>query len=75
MREIRSDDEALEVGFRGSPTVLVDGVDLVADADEAPIGLSCRIYRRRDGSISPTPDPDDLRAALAAASERAGVRS
>jgi hypothetical protein len=73
MWEIRSDDEALEVGFRGSPTVLVDGADLVADADKAPIGLSCRVYRRRDGRISPTPDPDDLRAALTAASERAEV--
>jgi hypothetical protein len=29
--------------------------------------LACRIYHRRDGRISPVPDPDDLRAALAAA--------
>jgi hypothetical protein len=29
------------------------------------VGLACRIYRRRDGRISPTPDPADVRDALA----------
>jgi hypothetical protein len=67
LREIRTDDEALETSFRGSPTILIDGADLVADAAAAPIGLSCRVYRRRDGRISPTPDPADLSEALAAA--------
>ena len=38
--------------------------------DEQPAGLDCRVYRRRDGRVSPTPDPLDLRAALAAARER-----
>jgi hypothetical protein len=66
MREIRTDEEAAATGFIGSPTILVDGVDVVADHGEAETGLTCRVYRRRDGRISPTPDPDDLRAALAA---------
>ena len=30
-------------------------------------GLSCRMYKRRDGRVSPLPDVDDLRAALSAA--------
>jgi len=66
-REIRTDAEAAEVGFRGSPTILIDGadVDSGAEADLAqPNPLPCRVYRRRDGRISPTPDPDDLREAL-----------
>jgi hypothetical protein len=70
MREIRTDEEAAAAGFIGSPTILVDGIDVVVDhgPDEAgATGLSCRVYRRRDGRVSPTPDPDDLRAALAAA--------
>jgi hypothetical protein len=70
MREIRTDEEAAATGFVGSPTILVDGIDVVVDhgPDEARFtGLTCRVYRRRDGRISPTPDPDDLRAALAAA--------
>jgi hypothetical protein len=67
LREIRTDEQAAETGFRGSPTIRLDGADLVPDAGEAQIGLSCRVYRRRDGRISPTPDPADLREALAAA--------
>jgi len=63
-REIRSDAEAREAGFVGSPTIRIDGVDPVPLAADEPVGLSCRVYRRRDGRIAPTPDPDDLREAL-----------
>jgi hypothetical protein len=73
MREIRTDEDAEEAGFVGSPTILIDGIDLVPAAGEEPIGLSCRVYRRRDGRISPLPDPDDLREALAQAAARAEV--
>jgi hypothetical protein len=73
MREIASDDDARETGFVGSPTILIDGQDLVPAAEEEPIGLSCRVYRRRDGRVSPLPDPDDLREALAHAAQRAEV--
>jgi len=72
-REVRTDAEADELGFLGSPTILIDGVDLVPAAADEPIGLSCRVYRRRDGRISPLPDPDDLREALVRAAERAEV--
>ena len=64
MREIATDDDARDAGFVGSPTILIDGADLVPAADDEHIGLSCRVYRRRDGRISPIPDPDDLREAL-----------
>jgi glutaredoxin len=70
-REIETDDDARAAGFVGSPTILIDGKDLVPAADDEQIGLSCRVYRRRDGRISPIPDPDDLREAL----QRAEVKS
>ncbi|HET6867626.1 MAG TPA: hypothetical protein VFH80_17035, partial [Solirubrobacteraceae bacterium] len=47
-REIETDDDARDAGFVGSPTILIDGVDLVPAAAEETIGLSCRVYRRRD---------------------------
>ena len=72
-REIKDDEDAAEAGFVGSPTILIDGVDLVPAAADEQIGLSCRVYRRRDGRISPIPDPDDLREALREAAERAEV--
>ena len=64
IREITTDQQAHAEDFMGSPTVLIDG----------PVGLSCRVYRRRDGGISPTPDPDDLHEALRRAAEREEVR-
>ena len=73
MREIRTDEDARDAGFYGSPTILIDGEDLVPAAADEQIGLSCRVYRRRDGRISPLPDPDDLREALRQAAERAEV--
>jgi hypothetical protein len=63
MHEIRSDEDAREAGFIGSPTVLVDGADVVPEPRE-PAGLTCRVYRRRSGGISPTPDPENVRTAL-----------
>jgi predicted Zn-dependent protease len=71
MREIENSVEAEETGFRGSPTILINGVDVAGAADDVQIGLGCRVYRRRDGRITPTPDPDDLREALRRAAERA----
>ena len=68
MREIRTDAEAEAAAFTGSPTILIDGVELMAalgkGGDAEPAGLNCRVYVRRDGRVSPTPDPDDLREAL-----------
>jgi hypothetical protein len=64
-REVRTDEEAVEPRFRGSPTILIDGIDVAGQQpEEGADGLSCRVYRRRDGRISPVPDPDDVREAL-----------
>ena len=70
-REVKTDQDAAAAGFRGSPTILIEGVDVAGAQSDEPTGLTCRIYRRRDGRISPTPDPDDLREAL----RRAAVRT
>ena len=73
-RPVESEGEARALGFVGSPTVLVDGVDAV-DPGDRPAALPCRLYRRRDGSASPLPDTEDLREALARATRVQGERS
>jgi hypothetical protein len=55
-------EEAERVGFRGSPSILVDGVDPFADPD-APVGLSCRVYMTPEGP-SGSPTLEQLRKAL-----------
>ena len=64
LREVASEEQAREGEFRGSPTILIDGQDPFAGDGQEEVGLSCRVYRRRDGRVSPTPDPEDLRDAL-----------
>jgi hypothetical protein len=66
VREVLTDEQAAGEEFVGSPTIRIDGIDVQPPVDE-PTGLTCRVYRRRDGRISPTPDPADLREALQAA--------
>jgi hypothetical protein len=64
LTEIATAQQATERGFVGSPTLRIGGVDPVPPPAGEPTGLTCRIYRRRDGRYSPVPDPADLREAL-----------
>jgi hypothetical protein len=71
-RIVTRPDEARQAGFRGSPTVLVDGVDAFASADE-PFSFSCRTYGVANGA----PSIDQLRAAVCGCARvggRAGSR-
>jgi hypothetical protein len=63
VREIRTGSDAEREGFVGSPTIRVNGRDIEPPGNE-PVGLSCRVYRLRDGRISPLPDRADLRETL-----------
>ncbi len=55
-------DQAEALGFRGSPTILVDGTDPFAEPD-VPAGLTCRIYRTAMG-LQRVPTVEQLQAAL-----------
>ncbi len=66
LREVDTDEAAASEGFVGSPTIRVNGRDVQAP-DHEPTGLSCRVYRLRDGRISPLPDRADIRDGLRAA--------
>jgi glutaredoxin len=55
-------EEAERLGFHGSPSILVDGIDVFA-APDAVGGLSCRVYRTPEG-LAGAPTTEQLRAAL-----------
>ncbi|GAA1784458.1 thioredoxin family protein [Agromyces lapidis] len=55
-------EQAERIGFRGSPSILVDGVDPFADPN-APVGLACRIYATPAGPAG-APTTAQLREVL-----------
>jgi hypothetical protein len=62
-----TDEQAREREFIGSPTIRIDGRDVQPPGPDEAAGLACRVYRHRDGRISPLPDPADVADALRAA--------
>lgn len=64
---IDSHEKAILRGFRGSPTVLVDGVDPFPRGD-APFGLACRVYRTEAGPAG-SPSMSQLRKAISSGLE------
>ncbi len=60
--KVETAEEAERTGFRGSPTMLVDGADPFANGDE-PTGLACRVYPTPDGPQG-SPTLEQLRAAI-----------
>ena len=64
VREVKSQAEAEELRFPGSPTIRIDGRDVDPDGASARPALMCRIYRKPDGGVSPVPTREQLEAAL-----------
>ena len=62
--EVETEEEARRLRFVGSPTIRVDGEDIVPPED-ASYALACRAYRLEDGRASPLPSKAMIRAALA----------
>jgi hypothetical protein len=66
VREVTTESAAEREEFVGSPTIRVDGRDVQPPSGD-PAGLTCRIYRLRDGRVSPLPDREDVGEALRSA--------
>jgi hypothetical protein len=60
---VASQDDAEFLGFQGSPTVRIDGDDVVPQP-ELPVALTCRIYRGEDGRALGSPPIEAIRAAV-----------
>ena len=61
-RQVHSGEEAVRLGMRGSPTILIDGSDPFAGGAD-PAALSCRLYRG-DPGFSGAPTVEQLVEAL-----------
>ena len=64
MLEVRTDEEAVAAAFPGSPTIRVDGRDIDPTGATAAPSLTCRIYHRPGGRVSPLPTRQQIEEAL-----------
>ncbi|TFB60832.1 thioredoxin family protein [Cryobacterium sp. TMT2-17-1] len=64
-RLVENLEDAETIGFRGSPSMLVDGTDLFPDPS-ASVGLACRIYKTPTG-LAGAPTLEQLRDAITTA--------
>ncbi|GAA0671916.1 hypothetical protein GCM10010193_25280 [Kitasatospora atroaurantiaca] len=62
-RVVEDQGAAGRLGMRGSPTLLVDGIDPFA-APGTPTSVSCRLYRTADGRVDGAPSVEELRRVL-----------
>jgi hypothetical protein len=61
--KIESDEQAKRLRFLGSPTILLNDIDIDPKANNH-YGLACRAYQLEDGRISPLPSEDMIRRAI-----------
>jgi hypothetical protein len=62
--KVESDAQAHRLRFVGSPTIFINGQDIVPTPPNAYYSLTCRAYRLEDGRISPLPSREMIRNAL-----------
>jgi proline dehydrogenase len=58
-------DDAAGLGFHGSPTLRIDGLDVVRLPPGSPITLGCRLYEQPDGRLDGIIPADAITAELA----------
>ena len=68
--KVETDTQAEQLRIMGSPTILVEGRDIDPLPPSVQFALTCRIYCREDGRISPLPSPELIRRGLRAAAGR-----
>jgi hypothetical protein len=60
---VASQEDAEFLGFQGSPTIRINGDDVVPES-ELPVALACRIYRDGEGRTCGSPPIEAIRSAV-----------
>lgn len=67
--EVDTEEQARDLEFAGSPTILVEGRDISPHLELPNYALTCRTYQLEDGRISPLPSEAMLRRTIRAVAE------
>jgi len=62
--KVETEEQAEDLQFIGSPTILIDGKDIVSVPPESRYYLACRVYQLEDGRISPLPSREMIRRGI-----------
>ncbi|CAN5587391.1 hypothetical protein BH24ACT20_BH24ACT20_05840 [soil metagenome] len=62
--EVSTEEQAQDLEFAGSPTILVEGRDISPHLEHPNYALTCRTYHLEDGRISPLPSEDMIRSTI-----------
>jgi hypothetical protein len=63
--EIKTEEDAKQWNFCGSPTIRINGMDIDPKGAEGQrVGLNCRIYHTSDGRVTPAPSEEMIRKAI-----------
>ena len=65
--KVETEEQAQQLRFVGSPTILINGQDIDPPPPDPYYRLTCRAYRLEDGRISPLPSRGMIRRAIDAA--------
>ena len=68
--KVETEEQAQQLCFIGSPTILVNGEDIVPPTPQSHYNLTCRAYILEDGRVSPLPSLEMIRRPLRNAVER-----
>ena len=62
--KVETEQQAQDLKFIGSPTILIDGQDIVPAPPDSQYYLSCRVYQLEDGRFSPLPSREMIRKGI-----------
>jgi hypothetical protein len=71
--EVETQAQAEALRFPGSPTIHIDGADIDPAGVTGDYALTCRVYTRADGRITPLPPRELIVAAVRRAYATAGT--
>lgn len=63
---VETEEEARDLEFAGSPTILIEGRDISPHLEPPNYALTCRAYQLENGRISPLPSEDMIRRTIKA---------
>ncbi|MBM31456.1 MAG: DUF2703 domain-containing protein [Chloroflexi bacterium] len=61
LKKVESNEEAVKLKFIGSPTILINGIDIDPPENKSYFALNCRAFKKENGKISPIPPIDMIR--------------